>query len=169
MTAKDSSPSYKVICLENPLLGKAHKLSYNTFKPFASDLPPHRYPRRRVCKPLQRPENFALDGIQNFNVFVALPYRDEAMLQKYGIKADDAILAEEKHMGIFEDLLQNHNAKLIAGGAAQNTARGAQVCSSLVAYRKLRYIPDSHSTLLLITTSILSSPPSSTNLVPPHQ
>jgi hypothetical protein len=25
------------------------------------------------------------------------------MLQKYGLKANDAILAEEKHMGIFED------------------------------------------------------------------
>ncbi|KUL83331.1 hypothetical protein ZTR_11343 [Talaromyces verruculosus] len=51
---------------------------------------------------------------------------DEAMLEKYGVKANDAILAEEKHMGLYEDLLQNHDAKLIAGGAAQNTARGAQ-------------------------------------------
>ncbi|MCJ1371633.1 adenosine kinase [Loxospora ochrophaea] len=51
---------------------------------------------------------------------------DEAMLEKYGLKANDAILAEEKHMGIYEDLLQNRDAKLIAGGAAQNTARGAQ-------------------------------------------
>lgn len=51
------------------------------------------------------------------------------MLEKYGLKANDAILAEEKHMGIYEDLLQNRDAKLIAGGAAQNTARGAQVCS----------------------------------------
>jgi adenosine kinase len=25
------------------------------------------------------------------------------MLEKYGIKANDAILAEEKHMGIYED------------------------------------------------------------------
>jgi adenosine kinase len=49
------------------------------------------------------------------------------MLEKYGVKANDAILAEEKHMGLYEDLLQNHDAKLIAGGAAQNTARGAQV------------------------------------------
>ncbi|OJD12243.1 hypothetical protein AJ78_07127 [Emergomyces pasteurianus Ep9510] len=51
---------------------------------------------------------------------------DAAMLEKYGLKANDAILAEEKHMGLYEDLIQNHNAKLIAGGAAQNTARGAQ-------------------------------------------
>ncbi|OHE96090.1 pfkB family carbohydrate kinase [Colletotrichum orchidophilum] len=51
---------------------------------------------------------------------------DEALLEKYGIKANDAILAEEKHLGIYEDLLNNYDAKLIAGGAAQNTARGAQ-------------------------------------------
>ncbi|QSS59418.1 adenosine kinase [Histoplasma capsulatum] len=51
---------------------------------------------------------------------------DAAMLEKYGLKANDAVLAEEKHMGLFEDLIQNRNAKLIAGGAAQNTARGAQ-------------------------------------------
>ena len=42
------------------------------------------------------------------------------------MKLDDTILAEEKHMGLYEDLLQNRNAKIIAGGAAQNTARGAQ-------------------------------------------
>ncbi|MCJ1269637.1 adenosine kinase [Lobaria immixta] len=51
---------------------------------------------------------------------------DESLLSKYGLKANDAILAEEKHMDLYEDLLQNHDAKLIAGGAAQNTARGAQ-------------------------------------------
>ncbi|KAL1587826.1 hypothetical protein WHR41_03531 [Cladosporium halotolerans] len=51
---------------------------------------------------------------------------DEAMLKQYGLNANDAILAEEKHMGIFEDLLQNRKAILTAGGAAQNTARGAQ-------------------------------------------
>ena len=49
------------------------------------------------------------------------------MLKKYGLKANDAILAEEKHLGLYEDLIQNREAKLIAGGAAQNTARGAQV------------------------------------------
>lgn len=52
---------------------------------------------------------------------------DEALLAKYGLKANDAILAEEKHMGLYDDLLENYDAKLIAGGAAQNTARGAQV------------------------------------------
>jgi len=49
-----------------------------------------------------------------------------ALLEKYNLKANDAILAEEKHLGIYEDLLNNYSAKLIAGGGAQNTARGAQ-------------------------------------------
>lgn len=51
---------------------------------------------------------------------------DEKLLEKYGLKADGAVLAEEKHAGLFDDLIQNYDAKLIAGGAAQNTARGAQ-------------------------------------------
>ncbi|RFU34018.1 hypothetical protein B7463_g2272, partial [Scytalidium lignicola] len=51
---------------------------------------------------------------------------DQALLDKYGLKSNDAILAEEKHLGIYEDLLNNYSAILIAGGGAQNTARGAQ-------------------------------------------
>ncbi|KAI8932694.1 hypothetical protein NX059_010188 [Plenodomus lindquistii] len=52
---------------------------------------------------------------------------DEKLLEKYGLKANDAILADpEKHMDLYDDLIQNFDAKLIAGGAAQNTARGAQ-------------------------------------------
>lgn len=51
---------------------------------------------------------------------------DEKLLEKYELKANDAILAEEKHLGLYDDLIQNHKAVLIAGGAAQNTARGAQ-------------------------------------------
>ncbi|KAJ5461357.1 Adenosine kinase [Penicillium daleae] len=50
---------------------------------------------------------------------------DAALLEKYDLKDNDAILAEEQHMGIYEDLLAR-DAKLIPGGAAQNTARGAQ-------------------------------------------
>ncbi|KAL4870504.1 hypothetical protein BDV12DRAFT_55209 [Aspergillus spectabilis] len=51
---------------------------------------------------------------------------DAALLEKYGLKANDAILAEEQHMGLYEELLQKSDVKLIPGGAAQNTARGAQ-------------------------------------------
>jgi len=51
---------------------------------------------------------------------------------RYGLKANDAILAEEKHMPLYEDLVKNYKVHYIAGGAAQNSIRGAQV-PSLVA------------------------------------
>ncbi|CAK7272437.1 adenosine kinase [Sporothrix epigloea] len=51
---------------------------------------------------------------------------DQAVLDTYKIKANDAILAEPQHLGIYDDFLNNRNAVLSAGGAAQNTARGAQ-------------------------------------------
>ena len=51
---------------------------------------------------------------------------DKAMLEKYGLKLDDTLLAEDHQMGIYDDLINNRQAKLIPGGAAQNTARGAQ-------------------------------------------
>ncbi|GAP89188.1 putative adenosine kinase [Rosellinia necatrix] len=53
-------------------------------------------------------------------------FAKEDLLEKYGLKANDAILAEAKHLPLYEELLNNYDAKLIAGGAAQNTARGAQ-------------------------------------------
>jgi len=47
------------------------------------------------------------------------------LLEKYGLKADDAILAEEKHAGIYDELVKGHKVTYLAGGAAQNAARGA--------------------------------------------
>ncbi|KAL7626337.1 adenosine kinase [Parahypoxylon ruwenzoriense] len=49
----------------------------------------------------------------------------EDLLKKYDLKANDAILASEKHLPLYDELLSGYDAKLIAGGAAQNTARGA--------------------------------------------
>uniref|UniRef100_A0A060T6N9 Adenosine kinase n=1 Tax=Blastobotrys adeninivorans TaxID=409370 RepID=A0A060T6N9_BLAAD len=51
---------------------------------------------------------------------------DDKYLEKYGLKANDAILVEEKHMPIFDEVIKNSNVHLLAGGAAQNAARGAQ-------------------------------------------
>ena len=88
--------------------------------------------------------------------------RDEAMLTKYGLKPNDAILAEEKHMGLYEDLIQNHDAKLIAGGAAQNTARGAQVTLPLLSL--LPSIPPS----IPSQSHPLTTSPCSTSFPPPQ-
>lgn len=51
---------------------------------------------------------------------------NQEILDKYGLKNNDAILAESKHLGLYEELLNNFEAKIIPGGAAQNSARGAQ-------------------------------------------
>ncbi|TEB38538.1 Ribokinase-like protein [Coprinellus micaceus] len=48
-----------------------------------------------------------------------------ALLEKYRLKANDAILAEEKQFGIYDEVKQNPEINYIAGGAAQNAARGA--------------------------------------------
>lgn len=49
----------------------------------------------------------------------------EELLAKYELKANDAILAEEKHAPIYEEIVKNYKVTYIAGGAAQNAARGA--------------------------------------------
>uniref|UniRef100_W8C768 Adenosine kinase n=1 Tax=Ceratitis capitata TaxID=7213 RepID=W8C768_CERCA len=51
---------------------------------------------------------------------------DEHFLQKYGLKPNDAILAEEKHMPLYKDLVEKYNADYIAGGSVQNSLRVCQ-------------------------------------------
>lgn len=53
--------------------------------------------------------------------------RDQNLLDKYRLKPNNAILAEEAHRSLFDDLIENYSAQTTAGGGAQNTARGAQV------------------------------------------
>ena len=47
-------------------------------------------------------------------------------LKKYDLKENDAILVDKKHLQIFEQIIDKPGLILLAGGAAQNTARGAQ-------------------------------------------
>lgn len=51
---------------------------------------------------------------------------DDDMIKQYGMKLDDTVLAEPHQLGLFDDLIKNRDGKLVAGGGAQNTARGAQ-------------------------------------------
>lgn len=57
---------------------------------------------------------------------------DEDFLKKYDLKANDAILADEKHKSLYDELIEQYSADFIAGGAVQNTMRVAQVISVLV-------------------------------------
>ncbi|XP_039756135.1 adenosine kinase [Pararge aegeria] len=51
---------------------------------------------------------------------------DGDLLMKYDLHPDDAIMAEEKHMPLYTELVDNYNAEFIAGGSVQNTLRVAQ-------------------------------------------
>eukprot|EP00899_Mesostigma_viride_P012911 jgi/Mesvir1/21620/Mv04043-RA.1 len=51
---------------------------------------------------------------------------DEAYLEKYGLLANNAILAEEKHLPIYKEIVENYNVEYIAGGATQNSIRVCQ-------------------------------------------
>lgn len=48
------------------------------------------------------------------------------VLDKYDVKLDSAILAEEKHQPLYKELVDNYNPSYIAGGATQNAIRVAQ-------------------------------------------
>lgn len=50
----------------------------------------------------------------------------QEILDKYDVKLDSAILAEEKHLPIYKELIDEHKAGFIAGGATQNSIRIAQ-------------------------------------------
>ncbi|GJN02335.1 hypothetical protein PR202_ga19674 [Eleusine coracana subsp. coracana] len=51
---------------------------------------------------------------------------DEAFLAKYDVKPGNAILAEEKHLPMYDELASKNNVEYIAGGATQNSIRVAQ-------------------------------------------
>ncbi|TFK24288.1 adenosine kinase [Coprinopsis marcescibilis] len=60
------------------------------------------------------------------NPLLDMQVRDgESLLEKYDLKANDAILAEAKHTPIYDEVKANPEVTYIAGGAAQNAARGA--------------------------------------------
>ncbi|NP_001312423.1 adenosine kinase 2-like [Nicotiana tabacum] len=51
---------------------------------------------------------------------------DQDFLNKYDIKPNNAILAEEKHLPMYDELASKSNVEYIAGGATQNSIRVAQ-------------------------------------------
>lgn len=51
---------------------------------------------------------------------------DEEFLAKYEMKANDAILASEKHKTLYKELIEKYESEFIAGGSVQNALRVAQ-------------------------------------------
>jgi len=52
---------------------------------------------------------------------------DEAFLQKYKLEPNNAILADETHVPMYDELLQKYAVEFVAGGACQNVLRTVQV------------------------------------------
>lgn len=52
---------------------------------------------------------------------------DQNLLNKYDLKNNNAILAEEKHMPLYKELMKNEQIVCTAGGSGQNSLRVAQV------------------------------------------
>ena len=61
------------------------------------------------------------------NPLLDMQIRDgQAVLEKYGLKPNDAVLASPEQQSIYQYLVENYQVTYVAGGAAQNTARCAQ-------------------------------------------
>lgn len=59
------------------------------------------------------------------NPLLDLQTKSPELLEKYDLKPNDAILAEEKHEPIFDEVMKKSDVEFTAGGAAQNAMRGA--------------------------------------------
>ncbi|KAL2250635.1 adenosine kinase 2 [Sesamum indicum] len=51
---------------------------------------------------------------------------DQGFLDKYDLKSNNAILAEEKHLPMYDEMASKYKVEFIAGGATQNSIRVAQ-------------------------------------------
>ena len=52
---------------------------------------------------------------------------DNEFLTKYGLEANNAILAEDKHQPMYREMEDKYEVEYLAGGATQNSMRVAQV------------------------------------------
>ncbi|KAG9052629.1 adenosine kinase [Serendipita sp. 407] len=80
---------------------------------------------RNMTTETQRPYQLLCIG----NPLLDMQTSDGSLLDKYNLKANDAIRASPEQMGIYEDISNAPDIQFVAGGAAQNTARGAAVSS----------------------------------------
>jgi adenosine kinase len=68
---------------------------------------------------------YALLALENPLLDIQANVKQELM-DKYGFVSNGAMLASEKEQGLYEEIIRDYDVVYVAGGAAQNTARGAQ-------------------------------------------
>ncbi|KAG2174856.1 hypothetical protein INT43_005918 [Umbelopsis isabellina] len=69
--------------------------------------------------------SYALLGLENPLLDIQAIVKQELM-DKYGFVNNGAMLATEKEQPLYQELIDNYEVAYVAGGAAQNTTRGAQ-------------------------------------------
>ncbi|BFF89886.1 adenosine kinase 2 [Drosophila madeirensis] len=73
-------------------------------------------------KKMELPEGILI-GFGNPLLDITTVIEDNMLLEKYGLEENAAIIAEEKHESLFEELDNMDNAQYSAGGACQNSMR----------------------------------------------
>ncbi|KAH8243238.1 hypothetical protein KR032_005734, partial [Drosophila birchii] len=71
---------------------------------------------------MELPEGVII-GFGNPLLDITCIVEDNVILEKYGLAHNSAIIAEEKHDALFEELMNMENVMYSAGGACQNTMR----------------------------------------------
>lgn len=96
--------------------------------PLAVRHPDHHHPHP-LFSAMSSPDSASLQGVLfgmgnpllDISAVVA-----DATLEQWGAKLNNAILAEDKHVPLYAQLVADHSVEYIAGGATQNTIRVAQ-------------------------------------------
>ncbi len=124
-----ATKTYRLVCLENPLIGerpsngllagaaRGQQLSIQQLSMLALSA--------LLLDPFYHSPSLAALTTATPDIQV---YGDDALLGKYGLKVgvNDSILAGPEHDGLFQELVSAYKYNMVPGGAAQNTARGAQ-------------------------------------------
>eukprot|EP01108_Squamamoeba_japonica_P002516 TRINITY_DN2210_c0_g1_i3.p1 TRINITY_DN2210_c0_g1~~TRINITY_DN2210_c0_g1_i3.p1 ORF type:complete len:378 (-),score=220.30 TRINITY_DN2210_c0_g1_i3:388-1455(-) len=70
------------------------------------------------------PETLVLIGMGNPLLDISSEVKPE-LLTKYGLEPSNAILAEEKHMPLYAEMVKDYDVQYVPGGSALNTVRAA--------------------------------------------
>ena len=90
--------------------------------------PEKRIRRLTITKPTVHPGDVPVGFILGIGnpLLDIVAYVEKPFLEKYNLKLNNAILAEDHHIPMYKELKENHKVEYIAGGATQNSIRVAQ-------------------------------------------
>jgi adenosine kinase len=75
---------------------------------------------------VDKKEDTLILGIENPLLDISVNAKQD-IYDRFGLPLDATILAEAKHLPLFQELKEKYNPTYIPGGSTQNTLRAAQV------------------------------------------